>query len=192
MSDGASITQMVNNLKAGGTEAFNALFPLVYEQLKKIAHREKQKLWNADTINATALVHEVYLKLMRSEELSAENRAHFFALCAVGMRQIIINYIEQKVAKKRGGDWQRVSLSDALVADEHDADTLLTIDKSLTILSTFAPDLTSLVEMRFFAGMSESEIALVNGCTERTVRRNWSKAKALLNQILQDTQVCEA
>lgn len=192
MSDGASITQMVNNLKDGGTEAFNALFPLVYEQLKKIAHREKQKLWNADTINATALVHEVYLKLMRSDELNAENRAHFFALCAVAMRQIIINYIEQKVAKKRGGDWQRVSLSDALVADEHDADTLLTIDKSLTILATFAPDLTSLVEMRFFAGMSESEIALVNGCTERTVRRNWSKAKALLNQILQDAQVCEA
>jgi RNA polymerase sigma factor (TIGR02999 family) len=186
MSDSASITQMVNNLKAGGADAFNALFPLVYEQLKKIAHREKQKLWNADTINATALVHEVYMKLIRSEELNAESRAHFFALCAVGMRQIIINYIEQKVAKKRGGDWQRVSLSDALVADEHDADTLLTIDKSLTVLSTFAPDLTSLVEMRFFAGMSESEIALVNGCTERTVRRNWSKAKALLHQILED------
>lgn len=183
---------MVNNLKTGGTEAFNALFPLVYEQLKKIAQREKQKLWNANTINATALVHEVYLKLMRSEELSAENRAHFFALCAVAMRQIIINYIEQKVAKKRGGDWERISLSDALVESEQDADTLLIIDKSLTVLSTFAPELTSLVEMRFFAGMSETEIALVNGCTERTVRRNWSKAKALLNQILQDGPPSEA
>lgn len=192
MSDSASITQLVNNLKTGGSEAFNALFPVVYEQLKKIAQREKQKLWNANTINATALVHEVYLKLMRSEELSAENRAHFFALCAVAMRQIIINYIEQKVAKKRGGDWERISLSDALIDAEQDADTLLIIDKSLTVLSTFAPELTSLVEMRFFAGMSEAEIALVNGCTERTVRRNWSKAKALLNQILQDAPPSEA
>jgi ECF sigma factor. len=126
---------------------------------------------------------------MRSEEVSAENRAHFFALCAVAMRQIIINHIEQKVAQKRGGAWQKVTLSEDFVADEHNLDTLLTIDKSLRVLSGFAPELTRLVEMRFFAGMSEEEIALASGCTERTVRRNWSKAKAMLNQIIRDTNL---
>lgn len=185
----SSITEMVIGLKSGSQESFNALFPLVYDQLKKIAYREKQKFWNADTFSATALVHEVYLKLMKSEAVNAENRAHFFALCSVAMRQIIINHIEQKVAQKRGGAWQKVTLSEELVADELNADTLLTIDKSLKVLSSFAPELTRLVEMRFFAGMSESEIALASGCTERTVRRNWSKAKAMLNQIIQDTDL---
>lgn len=189
MSDSLAITQMVTNLGTGDKEAFNTLFPIIYDQLKTIAYREKQKFWNADTLNATALVHEVYLKLMRSDAVSVENRAHFFALCAVGIRQIIINHIEQKVAQKRGGAWQKVSLSEDLVAEEHDADTLLTIDRSLKVLSGFAPELTRLVEMRFFAGMSEGEIALASGCTERTVRRNWSKAKAMLNQIIQDTDL---
>lgn len=189
MSDSQAITQMVANLKTGGREAFDALFPIVYDQLKTIAFREKQKFWNANTLNATALVHEVYLKLIRSEGIDAESRAHFFAICAVGVRQIIMNHIEQKVAQKRGGNWQRVTLNDEVIANGHDTDTLLTIDKSLKVLSSFAPELTCLVEMRFFAGMSEGEIALVNGCTERTVRRNWSKAKAMLNQIIQDTDL---
>lgn len=189
MSADASNTNLLANLNTGSDAALNTLFPLVYDQLKKIAYREKQKYWNADTINATALVHEVYLKLMRSNQVSAENRAHFFALCAVAMRQIIINYVEQKVAQKRGGAWQKVTLSEEFAANEHDADTLLTIDKSLRVLSGFAPELTALVEMRFFAGMSETEIALASGCTERTVRRNWSKAKAMLNQIIQDTDL---
>ncbi len=189
MSTDSTISDLLIGVKAGSDGAFDTLFPLVYDQLKQIARRQKQKFRNADTINATALVHEVYLKLMRSEEVSAENRAHFFALCAVAMRQIIINHIEQKVAQKRGGAWQKVTLNEELLADEYHMDTLLTVDKSLRVLTTFAPELTRLVEMRFFAGMSEAEVALASGCTERTVRRNWSKAKALLNQIIENTDL---
>lgn len=183
--DTIDITQMLLEHKNGSKEAFDKLFPVVYDQLHKIANRERQKLWNANTINATALVHEAYVKLIRSNQLNAENRAHFFALCALGMRQIIVNYLAQKTAQKRGGDWQKISLSDAQIEGRNNLDMILTVDKALNKLKSIDEKLTDLVQMRFFAGMTEEEIALATQCTERTVRRNWTKAKVLLQKIIE-------
>lgn len=186
MLDSKQITQMIEDYRSGSKSALNELFPVIYQQLRRIASREKRRIWDSDTINATALVHEAYIKLVRSSELDVENRAHFFALCAMGMRQIIVNYLEQKQAKKRGGDWQKVTLSDVSIVDHQNLDTVLAVDRALEQLSRLDKKLADLVEMRFYAGMTEAEIALVQNCTERTVRRNWSKAKALLQRIMSD------
>lgn len=179
------ITQLLIMHRGGDKSALDKLLPIIYEQLKKIASRELRKLWNGDTINATALVHEAYIRLIDSDAVNAENRAHFYALCSLGMRQIIVKYLERKTAQKRGGGWEKVSLSDADVGSEPRLETILTVDKALTNLSEIDQELTSLVEMRFFAGMSETEIAVAKDCSERTVRRNWSKAKALMNHFIE-------
>lgn len=189
--DSSNITQMLIDYKNGDKAAFDKLFPVIYDQLRVIANRERQKLWNANTINATALVHEAYVKLVRSDQISAENRAHFFALCSLGMRQIIVNYLEQKTAKKRGGDWEQISLSDASVESGQDVDTVLMVDSALDQLNQLDPKLANLVQMRFFAGMTEDEIALATDCTARTVRRNWSKAKVILGKLIGDVPVLE-
>jgi len=160
------------------------LILLIYDQLKNIADRELRRVWNGDTINSTALVHEAYIKLVQADGLNAQNRAHFYAICSLGMRQIIVNYLEKKTAKKRGQGWEQVSFSDASVATESKTDLILTVDKALKCLATVDKKLTTLVEMRFFSGMSVAEVAIATDTSERTVMRNWSKAKALLNEII--------
>lgn len=189
MTASLEITQLLQSYSAeedaqNRDEFWNNLLPLVYKQLHVIANQEKRRVWNLDTLSATALVNEAYLKLAHNSELSAENRAHFFAVSSMAMRQILINYLEQKQAKKRGGDWLQVSIDELLVSDRQDLDTLLAISQAVDQLNEIDEKLSSLVEMRFFAGMTETEIALALDCTERTVRRNWTKAKALLKQIL--------
>ena len=184
MSTDPDITQLLLNYRNGDKAALDALLPIIYDQLKKIAARERRNLWNCNTMNSTALVHEAYIKLVKSDALNAENRAHFYALCSLGIRQIVVNYLEQKTAQKRGSGWEKVSLSDASISSESNFETILTVDKVLNKLAAVDQKLASLVEMRFFAGMSEHEIALATDCTERTVRRNWSKAKALLNHFI--------
>jgi len=184
MSKGLDITQLLVDHRNGDKSALDALLPIIYDQLKSIANRELKRLWNGDTINSTALVHEAYIKMVKADALNAQNRAHFYALCSLGMRQIIVNYLEQKTAKKRGNEWEQVSLSDASISSESKVDLVLTIDKALKNLSQIDQKLTTLVEMRFFSGMSVSEVAIATDSSERTVMRNWSKAKAILNEII--------
>ncbi len=180
------ITQLLINHRNGDKAALDALIPVIYQHLKKIADRQRRRLWNGDTLNSTALVHEAYLKLIQKDALNAQNRVHFYALCSLCIRQIIVNYLEQKTAQKRGHQWEKISLSDACVATEYNIDTILAVDKVLKKLSHIDAKLSNLVQMRFFGGMSESEIALATESTERTVRRNWSKAKALLNNMMSE------
>lgn len=165
------------------------LYQLAYSELRQIARRECRRLRNVDTINSTALVNEAYLKLARSSPLMAKSRSHFLAVSAVAMRQILVNYLEQKLAQKRGGDWQQVTMADITYAGATNLEQLLSVNKALEELRAFDSRLAELVEMRFFAGMSEVEIAEVLECTERTVRRNWIKAKVLLSQIMSPQHV---
>jgi len=188
MPDGLSITHLLLNYRNGDNKVLPELFNEVYAELRKIAAREKRHFFNADTINTSALVNEAYLKLVGLQKLDVENRAHFFAVSAMAMRQILINYVEQKNALKRGGDQLRVTLATMANTREVDIETLLSINSALEQLKHIDDKLASLVEMRFFAGMSETEIAQVMNTTERTVRRNWSKAKALLQQILESAE----
>jgi len=186
MYNDLSVTELLCNYRNGDNEVLPDLLNQVYGELRKIAAREKKRVFNADTINTSALVNEAYLKLFSKEKLDVENRAHFFAVSSMAMRQILINYVEQKTARKRGGDQLRVTL--ATMADTKDMEivTLLSINNALGKLRELDESLVSLVEMRFFAGMRETDIAQVLNTSERTVRRNWSKAKALLQQILDD------
>ncbi len=161
------------------------LLPEVYSELQKIAHAQLNRMWNLETINTTVLVHEVYLKLAASKDCQFVDRAHFLALASKAMRHILINYAEKKLSQKRGGLWKKVTLEEALNVADVSLDTFLEINKGLVKLEELDPKLASLVEMRFYAGLTEGEIADVQGVSERTVRRNWRKAKAMLAIALQ-------
>ena len=156
------------------------------QELHQIAHRQLVKSWSVDTICATVLVNEAYIKLVNSQQVSFSNRAHFFAIAATAMRQIIINYAQQKQTKKRGDGWQKVTYEEAFISDQQHPELLLSVSYALDEVEAIDPDLARLVEMRFFAGMTEAEIAAIMGVTDRTVRRNWKKAKALLMHALSE------
>jgi RNA polymerase sigma factor (TIGR02999 family) len=181
---GSEITVLLDEWRGGRSEARDSLFSLVYAQLRKIARSQRRRFGGLDTLNTTALVHEAYLKLVDCSEPSWENRAHFLAAASTAMRHILINYAERKRALKRGGDWHEVTLDDAAAASDARIDALLSIQQALAILDRLDPRLTQIVDCRFFGGLSESEIACVLGVTERTVRRDWRKAKAVLAKTL--------
>jgi RNA polymerase sigma factor (TIGR02999 family) len=123
--------------------------------------------------------------LFGGEKTTIENRVHFFALAATVMRQIIINYAEQKNTRKRGGDWQRVTLEEDIEKTDQNTLTLLAVNDALKELAEIDEDLARLVELRFFSGMTEQEIATLYSVSDRTVRRNWQKAKLLLIRALE-------
>jgi len=180
------ITQLLSAYRSGESEALDPLYSAVYRELHLIAKRQVAKSWSVDTICATSLISESYLKLFSDDKGSFANRDHFYAVAATAMRQIILNYAQHKAAQKRGGDWQRVTVEHTLAADQHSASTLLRVSEAIEEIASVDSSLAQLVEMRFFAGMNESEIATIMGVSDRTVRRNWKKAKALLIQILSD------
>ena len=184
MTTAVDITRLLNDCRTGRTGAVESLVPVVYRELKRLAHRQLQNIWAVDTINTTALVNEAYIKLVSHGSGTPANRAHFFAIAAKAMRQILINYAEQKQTQKRGGDWRRVTAADACVQQDQPIETLLAIDMALAEVRTVDENLAQLIELRFFAGMTEAETAAVMGVSERTVRRNWKKARALLARAL--------
>jgi RNA polymerase sigma factor (TIGR02999 family) len=161
--------------------------PRVYAELRRVAHRQLRAERSGHTLSTTALVHETYLKLDRETGAPWTNRAQFFALAARAMRRILVDYARRHRAARRGGDWQRVSLdeaghgSDVAVQRGHD---LIALDDALTRLAALDPRLGRVVELRFFAGLTEAEIAQLLGVTPRTVARDWVKAKGWLYQEL--------
>lgn len=185
-SEDIDITALLVEMREGEHEALDRLFPLVYEQLRRIARSQLRKLRPGQTLNTTGLVHDAYVKLVNQGQARWQDRAHFFAVSALAMRQILVNYAQRKGAQKRGGGWQRIDFDEALKAPEERADVLLTLDEALTRLSALDERLGRVVEYRFFGGMTEKEISHVLGVTERTVRRDWQKARALLKTLLAD------
>lgn len=172
----------------GDVKKTELLFPIVYEELRKIAHNQMRNAWSLHTLQTTALINETYIKLLGQPNASGTNQAHFFAICAKAMRQILINYAEQKSAQKRGGNARNVTYVEVEHQSESQAhfsiETLLAVDQSLQHLEEIDEHLCKLVELRFFAGLTETEIAKMLDLSERTVRRDWSKAKALLFHTL--------
>jgi RNA polymerase sigma factor (TIGR02999 family) len=137
-------------------------------------------------LNTTALVHEAYLKLAGSAGISVRDRPHFFALASTIMRQILADRARARAALKRGGERHRITLDEQALATAEAADALLELDDALTRLASVDPRLVQVVECRFFGGMTDAEIAEVTGVTERTVRRDWDKARLLLRNILDE------
>jgi RNA polymerase sigma factor (TIGR02999 family) len=157
----------------------DTLFPLVYGELRVIARR-KLGGRTGETLGTTALVHEAYLKLVDQSRVGWRDRAHFFAVAAMAMRQILVDHARHHAARKRGGGWRRVSLQDDVVSVGEQADALLELDRALERLAGLNTRLARVVECRFFGGLTEQETAEALGVTERTVRRDWVKARGLL------------
>jgi RNA polymerase sigma factor (TIGR02999 family) len=189
-----TVSRLVAALAEGDRDALDAVFHLVYDEVHALAHRQRRHWRGEHTLNTTALVHEVYLKLAGSERLDVESRPHFMALAATALRQILINYAESRRARKRGGDFRRVPLSEAnlaqgitqghgsadeLTADE--AELLVTLDAALRQLADVHSRQASVVECRFFGGMTIEETALALGVSPRTVKRDWTVAQAWLH-----------
>lgn len=184
MGQHADITTQLRAWQAGDPSARERLFPLVYDELRLIAHRQLQRERPGHTLDTTALVHEAYLRLAGSTSQDFSDRAHFFAMAATAMRRILVDYARRYRTEKRGDAPRRVSLTDTMLVAEERADTLLAVDEALGELARIDPRLSRVVECRFFAGLTEEETAETLGVTSRTVRRDWTKAKGWLLRTL--------
>lgn len=183
MSD---VTALIQAAGTGDAAAMQALFGRVYAELKKMAHFQLAAS-AGHTLNTTGLVHEVYLKLAQPSGNDLQGRAHFFALAAKAMRQIVIDHARARATDKRGGPAMQIVTLEAAaeVADaELGPDDLLRLDAALTRLASEEPRLAQLVEQRFFAGLSVSDIAAMQSVSERTLNRDWRRAKAHLHASL--------
>jgi RNA polymerase sigma factor (TIGR02999 family) len=163
--------------------------PLVYGELQRIAHRQLRNERPGHTLSPTALVHEAFLKLAAQTRAQWVDRAQFFALAARAMRRILVDYARRHHALRRGGAHQRVSFEEdrlGTVAAAGRADELIALDEALTRLAVLDERLARVVELRYFAGLKEGEVAEVLGVTPRTVARDWVKAKGWLYRELRD------
>ncbi|MCW8997206.1 MAG: ECF-type sigma factor, partial [Kangiellaceae bacterium] len=134
-----NFTQMLSSYQQGDENALEKIFPVIYQELRRIAHRQLGNVWAVETICTTALVNEAYLKLSGSENIVSQDRNHFFAIAAKAMRQILINYSKQKQTQKRGAEWQKTGSVDDLKQDDKNIDELIAIDRALTELESFDP-----------------------------------------------------
>jgi RNA polymerase sigma factor (TIGR02999 family) len=177
------ITRLLQQAAVGDRAALDAVYASLYPELKRIARSRLRQQGRADGINTTLLVHESFVRLVGARGLRLEDRRHFFAYAAKTMRNIIIDSAREHLAERRGGGAEHVTLGDAeasSVADTGASDQLVRVSDALHELEAVDPELAELVEMRYFGGYSEAEIAELHGVAERTVRRRWDKARAWL------------
>lgn len=179
MASDPGITQLLAALREGDAEALDVLFPLVYRELREMAHRQLAR-GGRGTLNTTAVVHEAYLRFAERDGISPSDRIHFFALAARAMRQILIDHARRRLAKKRGGGAPHDLLDDRDIAVEARATELLDLDRALERLGVLDERLARVVELRFFSGMSVEETAEALDVAPRTVKRDWRKARAFL------------
>lgn len=168
-----------------GTAAADALVPLLYAELRRIARRQLAHERDGHTLTTTALVHEAYLRLAGPSSLNATDRARFLAAASVAMRRVLIDSARQHRAQKRGGEFRMIALSDVQVAADERAEVLVALDEALDALARENPRLAQVVSFRFFGGMTEEETAAALGVTERTIRRDWIKARIWLAAALE-------
>ena len=180
----ADVAGLVDGACRGDEQALATLVPLVYDELRRLAARYLRRERPGQTLQATALVHDVYLRLLQDSNLSWQNRAHFFGIAARSMRQILIERARTRGAAKRGGSRIRVTLDPGLVAVEAQSLDLEALDEALTRLEAFDPELARVVEVRFFGGLSIEETAEAVGLSPATVKRRWTLAKAWLAREL--------
>jgi RNA polymerase sigma factor (TIGR02999 family) len=185
MADTADITQWLNAARNGDKSALDRVLSTLYSELHLMARRHLGANQN-QTLDATGLVHEAYLKLIGRSANEFEDRAHFFAYAASAMRSVVVDYARQRLAVKRGGDLHRVTeLPEDVGGGIRLDEDLLGLDEALNRLAQVDEKLAQVVEMRYFAGLSEMEIADVLKRSERSVRRDWQKARLYLLAALQ-------
>lgn len=175
------VTRLLVAAREGDRAAVDRLVPLVYDELRELARGQLRRERAGHTLRATGLVHEAYVKLAAGGEIAAEDRAHFLAIAARAMRQVLVDHARRRQAVKRGGGWAVTTLTDGAQSVEFRAEEVLALDRALSELDERQ---RRVVEYRFFGGMEERDIAEVLGVSERTVRREWVKARAWLYRSL--------
>ena len=181
----SEVTSILSAVEQGNPKAAEQLLPLVYDELRKLAAQKLAQERPGQTLQATALVHEAYLRLVDdSRERDWNSRGHFFAAAAEAMRRILVNRARDKRRLKRGGGRERVDLEDVAIVDESGAPDLLALDEALDGLAREEPACAELVKLRFFAGLTQEESAQALGVTRRTADRYWAFARAWLLQVL--------
>lgn len=184
VEDAGEITKLLGELRSGNKSAEARLLEAVYPELRRIAGRYLSREPSRHTLQPTALVNEAYLQLAGQFDKDWHNRNHFFAVAAMVMRRILVDYARSKRAAKREGGRQKLELTDALAVTDDKLDEILSIDAALDRLAEFDPRGSQVVVLRFFGGMSEEEVAQVLQVTPRTIRRDWNVAKAWLHAEL--------
>jgi len=177
-------TDVLTELRTGGRESLDRLLPLVYQELRAIAHRRIVGRDRGRTLSTTALVHEAYLKLVDQSRSEWRDRAHFLAVASLAMRRVLVDRARARVALKRGGEGKRLTLDEEEIGVDDQPRVLLELNESLVHLAQVEPRLARVVECRFFGGLTEEEIAEALGVTVRTVERDWAKARMLLRRAL--------
>lgn len=180
VSSTLSVTQLLVDWQQGDQTAIKKLTPLIYDELRRIAHRYVQHERNGHTLQTTALVNEAYLRLAGHEQPEWQNRAHFFAATAQVMRHILIDHARRRRYLKHGGQFQQVSMEKASLMSDDRAAELIALDEALDDLKHFDPRKSKVVELRYFGGLSLEETARALDISVMTVRRDWRAAKAWL------------
>lgn len=176
------ITRLLADLNAGKEGADEALMPLLYDELRALAHRYMRGERPGHTLQTTALVHEAYLRLGGDEDAGWENRTHFIRVAAQAMRRVLIDHARRKRSDKKGGKWERVPLDEAMELMEDSCIDILAVDGALRRLTEIDRQMALVVELRFFGGLTVEETAQVMEVSPSTVKHEWMLAKAWLKQ----------
>ncbi|MFK7846702.1 MAG: sigma-70 family RNA polymerase sigma factor [Rhodothermales bacterium] len=180
-SGSTSVTELLQLIRAGDADSLDQLFAVVYKELHGLAHKVRSD-HRGETINTTALVHEVYIKLAGHSDW--ENRLHFLRTAAKAMRQILVSAARQKMALKRGGNQVNITFEEELHGGPLTSEKVLAIDDALNQLQEVDPRMAQVVECRYFAGLSIEETASALGISDRTVKRDWRTARAFLAEAI--------
>lgn len=178
------LTPPIDRARRGQPAAVEELVPLLYAELRRLAARALRHERRRQTLQPTALVHEAYLRLLKDEDLSVENRAHFLAIAARSMRQILVEHARARNAQKRGGTRRMVALDEGMAAGEPREVELVALDAALDRLKQVDPGHAQIVELRFFGGLTNEEAAEALGVSTATVKRGWTVARAWLYREL--------
>lgn len=179
------ITVLLNRWHAGDLQAAEQLLPLVYEDLRRTAARQLRRETPGHTLSPTEVVHESYLRLEKAG-VDWQNRQHFFAVAATAMRRILVEHARRRLAAKRGGEAPLELLDESLTLVATTDERLVALDEALEAMARIEPRFTKVVDCRFFVGLTEADTAAVLGVSERTVRRDWLKARGWLRATLDD------
>ena len=178
------LTRLFDEFRDGNYAALDKAFGVVYGELRKLAQRQLANEKAGHTLAATALVHEAYLKLLGNPVDEWHGRGHFFSVAARAMRQILVEYARRRHAQKRGGEQHRTTLDERLAVADMNVEDLLALDTALNALGQIDERLRTVVEYRFYCGLDDGEIAQILGVSQRTVERDWAKARAWLYRQL--------
>jgi len=184
MKEKSRVTKLLIRVQEGDGEAYDELFPLIYSELKRLAYSKLQAEHDDITVSGTELVHEVYLKMINQTSIEANDKNHFLAISARCMRQILVDHARKKKAEKRGGKQKDITYIDELLKARQESEKIINIDEKLDELAQLDERMADVVTLRYFGQMTVHQTANALGISERTVKRDWAKARGWLYKEL--------